>query len=327
MYNIPAKEFEMQYKDFLSGFRKWDQLDHADRYIIFSNNMGAYLSIDEVNLSNGELYTVVTNKEAKGGKGAIVAIIAGTKSCEIAPILMKIDRKLRLAVEEVTLDMAGSMELIVTTAFPKVIKVTDRFHVQQVVSNAVQEIRIDIRKKAIKEENNNILEARKNKERYVPKTYKNGDTKKQLLARSRYLLFKPKSKWKDNQKVRAEILFKEYPELENAYNLSMMFRSVYENNFNIENAKKGLDRWYKKIEDKLNDEVREGGLGQKDIESFMAASETIRVHEETILNYFINRSTNASAESFNAKLKGFRAIVRGVRDKKFHLFRIAQLFG
>ncbi|MFH1523115.1 MAG: DDE transposase, partial [Patescibacteria group bacterium] len=35
----------------------------------------------------------------------------------------------------------------------------------------------------------------------------------------------------------------------------------------------------------------------------------------------------ASAESFNAKLKGFRAIVRGVRDVKFHLFRIAKLYG
>jgi len=42
--------------------------------------MGQYLSIDEVNLSMGELYTVVTNKEAKGKKGAIVAIVAGTKS-------------------------------------------------------------------------------------------------------------------------------------------------------------------------------------------------------------------------------------------------------
>ena len=288
MYNIPAKEFEMQYKDFLSGFRKWNQLDHAEKYIIFPDNMGKYLSIDEVNLSNGELYTVLTNKKARGKKGAIVAIIAGTKASEIAPILVKIDRKSRLEVKEVTLDMAGAMELIVTTVFPKVIKVTDRFHVQQVVSNAVQEIRIDIRKKIIKEENDKILEARSKQERYKVFTCKNGDTKKQLLARSRYLLFKPKSKWENNQKIRAEILFKEFPELGKAYNLSMMFRSVYEHNFSIEEAKEDLNKWYKKVE-------------EKDIESFISASETIQVHEETILNYFINRSTNASAESFNAK--------------------------
>lgn len=34
-----------------------------------------FLSIDETSLSNGELYTIVTNKAAKGGKGAIVAMI------------------------------------------------------------------------------------------------------------------------------------------------------------------------------------------------------------------------------------------------------------
>ncbi|PIX16610.1 MAG: transposase [Elusimicrobia bacterium CG_4_8_14_3_um_filter_50_9] len=59
----------------------------------------------------------------------------------------------------------------------------------------------------------------------------------------------------------------------------------------------------------------------------MTAAESIDLHKTNILNYFINRSTNASAESFNAKLKNFRALVRGVRDKKFHLFRIAKLYG
>jgi len=94
----------------------------------------------------------------------------------------------------------------------------------------------------------------------------------------------------------------------------MMLRSIYEHNYTPEDAKRDLNRWYKKIE-------------EKNIDSFISVSETIRLHEATILNYFNNRSTNASAESFNAKLKGFRTIVRGVRDIKFHLFRIAKLYG
>jgi len=313
MYNISGKEFESQYKNFLSGFRKWKQLAHAEKYILFPENMGTHLSIDEVNLSNGELYTIVTNKQAKGRKGAIVAMIYGTKASEIAPILLKLDRKLRVKVKETTLDMANSMDLIVTMVFPYVIKVTDRFHVQQVISNAVQEIRIDIRKKIIKEENDRIKWHRRHKIRFRPFTYLNGDTKKQLLARSRHLLFKTSSKWTDTQKKRAEILFREYPKLKKAYELSMMFRSVYEYNYTKHDAKKDLDKWYKKV-------------NEKNIDSFMSASETIRLHEATILNYFNNRSTNASAESFNAKLKGFRTLVRGVRDKKFHLFRIAKLY-
>ncbi|NRT15973.1 hypothetical protein HNP99_002333 [Flavobacterium sp. 28A] len=39
-----------------------------------------HLAIDEVTLSHGELYTIVTNKKAKGKKGSLVAIITGTKT-------------------------------------------------------------------------------------------------------------------------------------------------------------------------------------------------------------------------------------------------------
>ena len=282
--------------------------------MLFPENIGKYLSIDEVDLSNGELYTVITNKEAKGRKGALVAMFRGTKASDIAPILHKISLKIRNVVEEVTLDMSDSMDAIIRRAFPRVIKVTDRFHVQQLVSEAVQEIRIDARRKIIKEENEHIKWHRKNKIRYRPFTYKNGDTIKQLLARSRHLLFKPESKWSDLQRERSIILFREFPELKKAYELSMMFRNCYECNKTIPDAKASFEKWYKKVE-------------EKNIDSFLTAKESIRLRETTILNYFINRSTNASAESFNAKLKEFRMLVRGVRDKKFHLFRIAKLYG
>ena len=133
-------------------------------------------------------------------------------------------------------------------------------------------------------------------------------------GRSRYLLFKSSSKWLKQQKERADILFTEYPELEKAYELSMMFRSCYEHSHSIPEAQEKLKNWYKKVD-------------EKQIDSFITAKESIRLHETTILNYFLNRSTNASAESFNAKLKNFRALVRGVRDKKFYLFRVAKLYG
>ena len=45
---------------------EWDKLDHAESYLLFPENLGAYLSIDETSLSQGELYTILTNKEAKG---------------------------------------------------------------------------------------------------------------------------------------------------------------------------------------------------------------------------------------------------------------------
>jgi len=298
----------------LSDFKDWNQKSHAERWILFPKNIGKHLSIDEVAVSNGELYTVITNKAAHGKRGALIAMIEGTKVTNIASILAKIPLVKRNTITEVTLDMAANMEAIVKSAFPKAKLVTDRFHVQQLVSAAVQEIRIELRREAIKEENEKIKQSRKKKKRYRPAVHINGDTKKQLLARSRYLLFKSRSKWHKQQKERAAILFNEYPELEAAYKLSMMFRSVYEHSHSIPEARGKLRNWYQKVE-------------EKQMDSFTTAAESISLHETNILNYFINRSTNASAESFNAKLKNFRVLVRGVRDKEFYLFRIAKLYG
>ena len=55
---------------------------------------------------------------------------------------------------------------------------------------------------------------------------------------------------------------------------------------------------------------------------------TIKSKEEYILNYFNIKSTNASAESFNSKVKGLRIQVHGVCDLPFFfLFRCAKIFG
>jgi transposase len=170
------------------------------------------------------------------------------------------------------------------------------------------------RRKAIKEENDDLQKAKENNRKYIARTYSNGDTKKQLLARSRHLVFKPSGKWSRSQEERSKILFKEFPKIEKAYNLSMMFRNCYELSKTQKKARERFNNWYNKIE---NSEIRE----------FDICVNTVKTHEDTILNYFINRSTNAGAESFNAKIKGFRSIVRGVRDKKFFLFRVFKIYG
>ena len=49
-------------------------------------------------------------------------------------------------------------------------------------------------------------------------------------------------------------------------------------------------------------------------------------HYDEALNFFVNRATNAFAESFNAKIKAFRASLRGVTDIRFFLFRLTRLY-
>ncbi|CAL2088084.1 hypothetical protein T190607A02C_20590 [Tenacibaculum sp. 190524A02b] len=60
--------------------------------------------------------------------------------------------------------------------------------------------------------------------------------------------------------------------------------------------------------------------------AFNIVANSIALNYQSILNYFDNRSTNAAAESFNAKIKAFRAQFRGVRSIEFFLYRLTQIF-
>ncbi len=89
-------------------------------------------------------------------------------------------------------------------------------NIQQLASDAVQQLRIEYRWKAIDQENLEIELAKELNKDYVPNLLENGDTQKQLLARSRYLLFKDETNWTLSQQQRAEILFGLHPDLETA---------------------------------------------------------------------------------------------------------------
>ena len=297
----------------MSDFKIWDQKDHSQGWILFPENVGEYLSLDETSLSNGELYTVLTNKAGKGKKGTLIAMIEGTQSDKIIEILEKIPLKQRIAVKEVTIDMANSMHKIVKSCFTHASRVIDRFHVQKLAYDALQEMRIAHRWDAINEATNDMENAKQNQEKYIPKILSNGDTKKQLLARSRYLLFKSAEKWTPKQKERAAILFEMYPDIKKAYNLTHVLRMIFTHTKTKGVAYTKLAKWFNDVAD-------------SDFKSFNTISATVYSHYPEILNFFDNRSTNASAESFNAKIKAFRNTQRGVTDISFFLFRLAKIY-
>jgi len=311
--HLNGKQLCEQYKDNLSNFKDWEAKDHASEWLVFPENTGEYLSIDETALSDGELYTIVTNKSAKGKKGAIIAIVEGTESDKVIEVLKKLPEDKREQVKEVTLDLSDSMRKIVRRSFPKANLVIDRFHVQKLAYDALQEIRIANRWDAINEETEAMEQAKLSNKKYEPERLKNGDSKKQLLARSRYLLFKSADKWTEKQKQRAKILFELYPDIKEAYSLTHSLRMIFSKNYAKDAARLSLARWYNKV-------------AESDFKSFNTIAATVYEHYEDILNFFINRSTNASAESFNAKIKAFRAVLRGVVDIDFFLFRLTNIY-
>lgn len=261
----------------------------------------------------GELYTVLTSKAGKGNKRTIVAIIKGTKSDTIIKHLSKLPKRLRDKVTEITLDMAGSMKQIAKKCFSKAIQVIDRFHVQKLVIDALQDIRIKYRWAELDAENTAILNAKREGSVYSPEILPNGDTKKKLLVRSRSLLYKNQINWTTDQQERAKILFDLYPEIKQAYLLTNKLRNIYNLKIDKEIAMTKLAHWFNDID-------------KASIKHFNTVLKTFNIHYNEIINYFNNRSTNASAESFNAKIKYFRMMYRGVRDKKFFLFRLTKLF-
>jgi len=313
-FQVEGKLLQQQYKDHISDYKSWEQREHASDWMLLADNTGQRLSIDETALSNGELYTIVTNKQAKGRKKAIVAMIKGTQADQITEVLEKIPERLRNRVEEVTMDMAANMISAVRRCFRNAHQVIDRFHVQKLAYDAVQDVRIKYRWLEIERENSFYTLAKANGVTHTPEILPNGDTLKQLLARSRYLLFKHHTKWTDSQKQRADLLFQKYPEIKDGYDLSVKLGDIFKNVKTKEVAFKKLALWY--------NDVETAGL-----EAFRTVSRSIQTHYLNILNFFNNRSTNASAESFNAKIKAFRASSRGVRDINFFLFRLANIYG
>ena len=307
MYCVNGKHFADVYRNKVSGYHEWWMDELSQGFYFNAANIGPYMSLDETCLSNGEVWTFLTNKEGHGGKGTLAAAIPGTKSDTIISVLVNAMGKMtRRKVKEITCDLSPSMMLIAGEVFYNANVVNDRFHVQQVYNEAVDEIRIDIRRQLIAEENSRDRSQ-------APKTYSNGETMRQILARSKHALMMACNKWNDIQRHRVNILFRHYPILRQAYELAMELRGIFNRKTKRTTAMKLMNRWYEKV----------SALGNP---NFRSVIKTFRNHAPTILNYFLRRSTNASAEAFNSKVKIFRSQMRGVRDRDFFIFRLVKLF-
>jgi transposase len=344
-YKINGDRLERSYKDYLSDFRQWEQKPHASDWILLEKNMGPRLSIDETSLQE-DLFTILSNKDGHGRRGTVIAAVRGTKASEVIRILMQIPQEKRIEVREVTMDFSDSMYSIVSAVFPNATIVIDCFHIIKRCGDAVEEIRLRSKREAIKDQRKKQAEFRNKLERRVkqrkyyrkrhPRRYKgrkrgrkpvrlnerfkpeilgNGDTAVELLTRSRGLLRVSRNNWSDTQKIRAGLLFSLYPKIKEAYNLVDSLRNIFRTKtLDRVNARNRLHEWYKKV----------AGCSLREVKS---ARDAVRFKEEEVLNYFINRSTNAAAESLNSKLKRFRAQLHGVSDLPFFMYRVSLIFG
>lgn len=102
--------------------------------------------------------------------------------------------------------------------------------------------------------------------------------------------------------------------MKEAYWLSQNLRTIFNKRSTKDCARLNLARWYNR--------VAESGF-----KSFNTIAATFYEHSDEILNFYDNRSTNASAESINdSKIKAFRAKLHGVNDTKFFIFRLCIIY-
>lgn len=348
-YMINSSTFAKRYKDTLSTYDNWEQKGHATEWILLPQNVGKEHGIDETSLQ-GELYTIVHNKDAHGRKGAIVAVIKGTNPADVLRILTKLPQDKRDKVESITMDLSDSMRAIARDAFPNATVIRDCFHVVKRGGEACEELRLRLKRAAVKQLNKQKAEFRKHLEklvaqrkayrkrmkkkhgdnwkkskrgrkpqrlnaRFMPPRLDNDETLVEALTRCNKQLSMSREKWSKSQEARAKILFQLYPKLETAYNLINSLRAIFRNDkLNKDTAQLKFREWYEKV----------SACTQREVKS---VRDTIKFHEDEILNYFVARQTNASAESLNSKIKCFRAQVKGVSDIPFFMYRVATVLG
>ena len=339
-FMIDGDELERSYKHHLSDYAEWEQRDHASNWMLIEDNLGENLSIDETMLQE-DLVTILSNKAGHCKQGSVISIVRGTKAEDVIEVLMKIPEEARLAVKEVTMDLSSSMRAIVSTVFPNATIVLDCFHVLKRCHDAIEEVRLHLKRDAQVELRRQEREHRhtqkrraqsrrryrkkhprkpgaimrgrppkRKNERFKAPTYSNGDTKLELLTRTKRALTQSREKWSDKTAERMKILFQEEPKLKEAYDIVNGLRSIFRSKtLDKEAAKVKLHDWY---ETATRCSLRE----------IKSARDAIKSREDEVLNYFINHSTNAGAESLNSKIKTFRSQLRGVSDYTFFMYRI-----
>lgn len=174
------------------------------------------------------------------------------------------------------------------------------------MSDAVDQMRVRLRWQVLEEENKALREHRARRKAtksraereaiglWEPCRMANGETLPQIMARSRDIVLKHESKWNGQQKRRVGVLFECFPKLKEAYRLSMRLTEVFNKKSTPDQARLNLARWYNEVET----------FGENE---FARVLETFENHNGTIINYFEESLSNASAESFNAKVKAFGA--------------------
>lgn len=269
-------------------------------YIAKPKNIGDSMCLDDKEI-NGKSFSILSNLKT----GKIAFMINSVKSEELKRGLAFMGESIN-AIKNMNCDMAPSYLKLIRETMPKAEIIVDKFHVMKYVYDAVQQVRLEIRKDIVEQ-------IPKGKRRKEDESFL---SELELLKKTKSPLSKSKEQWSEDQLTLMEYIFKKYPKIKIAYNLAQDFKAWYDkkNKFNgyLKNNKV-LYSWLDKVE-------------ESQIKQFDYCSKMIQKHENEIMNYFNNTQTNAKAERLNGKIERFLSNNYGTRDLDFTLYRIKGYF-
>ncbi len=296
--------------------------------ILKVENIGPNMAIDEKQIGE-EMHTVLSNRDT--GK---IALLARTLRANYLSHLIKSFDSKGFEVKTVTRDLANNYDWFCRQAFPNAGHIADKFHIIKSLLDSGQAVRIKYRQELLRERRLKF-EAHKAKEKqreiecknkgklfkkktflYREKKATNGETPLELLARSRYLLYKFQNDWTDSQRERAKSLFAKYPEIEKSYKIACKFRKWYSKKnigTDVNQLNNELERWFNYVE-------------KQDVDEMTNFKSLVERNKNIIIRYFEEGATNAIAENINSKIQRFVMINQGTRDREFFYFRMSNYF-
>lgn len=255
-------------------------------FLSFSKpNLPRVLGIDEFrgNAGGEKFQCIFTDPE----KHKVLDILPGRQSHHLSHYFSSFSKEERSKVEIVVMDMTHYYRDLAQSYFPKAMIVADRFHYLRLVYWAFDKVRIE-------------------------EQHKLHPQRRRYFKRSKALLWKRRSKLKEDDLGAVEVMLRISPRLAQAYLLKERFLDFLDSR-NVSQAKQQLALWFALVDSSGLDE-------------FKRCRETLFNWITPVLNSFATPYTNGFTEGSNNKIKVLKRNAYGLRNFQRMRSRILYMF-
>lgn len=244
-----------------------------------------YVGLDEKSFRRGQDYiSVMTDLVA----GRVLEVQPGRDKQAVLQLWEMLPAETRAGVRAAAMDFGAAYAAATRQAAPQAHIVYDKFHVSQLLSQAVDKVRRQEHKALTKE----------------------GD---ETLKGSRYLWLRGLEQMSDAQFESFQDLVQIALKTSRAWEHKELFSSFWQQR-SAAKARDFFEKWLKRVM-------------RSRLEPLKQAARTLCQHLQGLLNYFVHPITNALTEGLNSRIQLLKASARGFRNFEHYRIRILFFLG